>query len=186
MTITRAKKAAARAPKSERPELSTEEFIAAAEQPRALPPPESPALPREQQAQALVKRYMGWAAGAGVLPMPGVDLAAITAVQLRMLAKLSALYGVPFREEAGRSVIGTLLSTLVEYTFSGHVAWALKAVPVAGTLLGLAALPAFAAATTYALGRVFIAHFESGGTFLEFDPQKMREHFRAEFEQARR
>jgi hypothetical protein len=32
-------------------------------------------------------------------------------------------------------------------------------------------------ASTYALGKVFIQHFESGGTFLDFDPEKVKEHF---------
>lgn len=187
MAITRARKAPAKASKAERSELTPDEFIAGAD--KASPPARKPQPAveesRPQQAQAIVRRYMPWAAGAGVLPMPGIDLAAITAVQVRMLARLSALYGVPFREEAGKSAIGALLSTLVQYTFSGHIAWAMKAVPVAGPLLGIAVLPAFAAATTYALGRVFITHFESGGTFLEFDPKQVEEHFRAEFDKAR-
>jgi predicted exporter len=37
-------------------------------------------------------------------------------------------------------------------------------------------------ATTYAIGEVFIQHFEAGGTFLTFDPEKVRKHFEAEFE----
>jgi hypothetical protein len=46
-------------------------------------------------------------------------------------------------------------------------------------------MPAFGAAATYAVGQVFIQHFESGGTFLDFDPDKVREHFRQEFDRAR-
>jgi hypothetical protein len=42
----------------------------------------------------------------------------------------------------------------------------------------------FASASTYAVGRVFIQHFESGGTFLDFDPDKVRAHFEAEFKKA--
>ena len=37
-------------------------------------------------------------------------------------------------------------------------------------------------ASTYAVGRVFIQHFESGGTFLTLDPDKVKAHYRAEFE----
>ena len=47
-------------------------------------------------------------------------------------------------------------------------------------------MPAFNAAATYALGRVFIQHFECGGTILDLDPDKVREHFRREFEAAHR
>jgi hypothetical protein len=43
---------------------------------------------------------------------------------------------------------------------------------------------AFAAsALTYAIGRVFIHHFELGGTLLNFDADKLRSYFR---EQLRR
>jgi uncharacterized protein (DUF697 family) len=38
-------------------------------------------------------------------------------------------------------------------------------------LLGALTLPS---ASTYALGKVFTEHFESGGTFLTFDPEKAR------------
>jgi len=39
-------------------------------------------------------------------------------------------------------------------------------------------LPGMAAAATYAMGRVFVMHFESGGTFLDLDPAKAEAHFR--------
>ena len=40
-------------------------------------------------------------------------------------------------------------------------------------------------ATTYAVGKVFIEHFESGGTFLDFDPEKMRDHFQELYEEGK-
>ena len=39
----------------------------------------------------------------------------------------------------------------------------------------------FASASTYAVGRVFIQHFASGGTFLDFKPEEVRDFFNAEF-----
>ena len=47
---------------------------------------------------------------------------------------------------------------------------------------GQVVMPGFAAAVTWAMGRIFIQHFETGGTLLDFDADKMREHFQAEFE----
>ena len=57
----------------------------------------------------------------------------------------------------------------------------LKFVPVVGSLLAAVSAPAFTGASTYALGRVFVLHFESGGTFLTLDPDKVRAHYEAEF-----
>ena len=39
--------------------------------------------------------------------------------------------------------------------------------------------------STWALGKVFIQHFESGGTFLDFDPEEVKEYFKAQFEEGR-
>lgn len=140
---------------------------------------------REERALALVESYLPWSAGAGIVPLPGIDMALIMGVQMRMLAKLAEIYGVPFDAQVAKSMVATLMATLVQNTLAGVVAYAFKFTPVLGFLLGVAVLPAVAAAGTYALGKVFITHFESGGTFLEFDPAKVRNHFQAEFEKAR-
>lgn len=189
MTITRAKKTLSKPSKTVKPATSAEQFIAGADAggPVAtLSPGKAAGASRDERALALVRSYIPWAAGAGVVPMPGIDLALISTVQFRMLAKLSELYGVPFREQAAKSTVATMLASLAQYALSGQIAAAvLKFVPVAGHLLGIAVMPAFAAASTFALGKVFITHFESGGTFLEFDPRKVQQHFQAEFDKAR-
>jgi hypothetical protein len=50
-----------------------------------------------------------------------------------------------------------------------------------GAILGAVTLPFFAGAATYAIGKVFMQHFASGGTFLDFDPDKVRGYFREQF-----
>ena len=57
-----------------------------------------------------------------------------------------------------------------------------KAIPLLGTLVGGVSWLALAGASTYAVGRVFVQHFESGGTFLTLDPEQVRAHYREEFE----
>ena len=56
---------------------------------------------------------------------------------------------------------------------------------VAGSTVGRSTMPVFAGASTYAIGQVFIQHFESGGTFLDFEPAKVREYFRRQFGRGR-
>lgn len=146
---------------------------------------ETQPVDRTEAALKLVKSYVPWSAGAGIIPVPGLDLTALIAVQLRMLAKLAELYDVPFRDQAAKSVVGSLLGAVASGGLAGGVASTFKAVPVIGTLVGALVLPALGAAATFAVGKVFITHFESGGTFLDLDPAKVQEHFRKEFEQAR-
>ena len=56
---------------------------------------------------------------------------------------------------------------------SGFVGGLVKMIP----FVGMVAVPAFAGASTYALGKVFEQHFASGGTFLNFDAVAVRQHF---------
>jgi hypothetical protein len=50
-----------------------------------------------------------------------------------------------------------------------------KSIPIAGTAVGALVTPALAVAATYAIGMVFIQHFASGGTLLDFEPPNYRE-----------
>jgi uncharacterized protein (DUF697 family) len=145
---------------------------------------------RLEKADALVKTYAKWAAAGGLVPVPMLDFAAVAAVQIRMLEKLSHLYGVTFKENIGKELIATLVATSLPYNVAAGTAISFSAfirfVPVVGQLFGLAILPAFAGASTFALGRVFIKHFESGGTFLDFDLDAAKSSFKSEVEGARR
>lgn len=141
----------------------------------------------DMNAKAIVKRYMLWSMGAGAIPVPVLDLATITAVQLKMLSELSKEYDVPFREDRGKAIISALISGVGSGALAyGLVGSMLKAVPLFGSLLGLASVPIMAGAATYALGNVFLQHFASGGTFLDFDPARVRAHFAQHVEEGKR
>jgi hypothetical protein len=43
-------------------------------------------------------------------------------------------------------------------------------------------MPVLSAGATYAIGRTFMQHFESGGTLLDFNPPDYREFFKAQKE----
>jgi uncharacterized protein (DUF697 family) len=142
-------------------------------------------LPRDEKAMALVSSYVPWAASAGMIPVPSLDLAALLGLQLRMLSKLASLYEVPFLENGVKSTVSAMLGTVVAGSAGAGLGSLIKAVPIVGTYVGFVAAPGTFAAATYAVGRVFVTHFESGGTFLDFDPKKTREYFTAEFEKAK-
>ncbi len=124
---------------------------------------------RAPGAQRLVDRYAKYSAAAGLVPVPVVDVAAIAAVQVAMLGELAAHYGVPYSRERGKTLVATMLGGLMP-SLAGHQV--LKAV---GPLLGMISVSGFAMAATYAVGRLFIAHFESGGTLLDIDVEKSRQ-----------
>ncbi|WP_434390360.1 YcjF family protein [Melittangium boletus] len=160
---------------------------AAKNQPPAPQPVLGSAESRERlkQAEAVVRRNTLWAVGAGALIFPVVDVVAASAVQLKMLKELSDLYGVKFSEGIAKKIVSSLLMSLGGLAVGVGAASLIKLIPGVGSALGVLTFPLAVAAFTNALGRVFLMHFESGGTLLDFDPKKMQEHFKAEFEKAR-
>ncbi|KAA0687664.1 YcjF family protein [Azospirillum brasilense] len=154
----------------------------------------APAAPASSEAQAaeIIRKHVLLSAAAGVIPLNFVDTAALAVVQLRLLKELSELHGVDFRGDIGRSAVGTLFATVAPTALAGGLLgsmafnMALRSVPVIGTVTRLATQPAFNSAFTYALGKVFQQHFASGGTFLTFQPEKVKTYFREKFEEARR
>lgn len=142
---------------------------------------------KEQKALKTVKNYMWWSMGAGLIPVPFVDLVAVSGVQLKMLAEISKIYGVQFQESRGKAVVGALIGSIVPSAMSfGAVGSLLKAVPLVGALVGTPSMVVFCGASAWALGKVFIQHFESGGTFLDFNPAEVKEHFQEQFEEGRK
>jgi uncharacterized protein (DUF697 family) len=133
---------------------------------------------RDGQVRSICRKYMMISLATGVVPAPGLDIAALTAIQVKMLHALARVYGVPFSRELGRSSIASLVggigaTSLARGTFGSLI----KLIPVVGSVAGALTMPVLAAASSYAVARVYILHFESGGTLLDFDPEKMREHY---------
>lgn len=146
---------------------------------------------RERHAHTIIRNHVLLATGAAVIPVAFLDTAALAAVQLRLLKELSEVYGVSFRADLGKEAVGTLFASVAPALLSGGILGsavigaALRSVPVIGTVTRFATLPLFHAAFTYALGKVFQQHFASGGTFLTFDPEKVKTYFRQKYEEAR-
>jgi uncharacterized protein (DUF697 family) len=139
-----------------------------------------------------IRRHVLMSAATAAIPVNFLDVAALAAVQLSLLADLAGIHKVQFNAEIGRTAIGTLLATVAPTALTGSVlgsmavSAALSNVPVIGTAVRLLTQPAFNAAFTYTLGKVFHQHFASGGTFLTFDPVKVREYFFNEFKEAQK
>jgi uncharacterized protein (DUF697 family) len=133
---------------------------------------------RARLAEELVQRYMLYAMAAGLVPAPGVDLAASIAIQVSLLKRLSDLYGVNFRENLGRGLIGSLLASGGAAALGAGLAGsAVKSIPVIGTIVGVIGMPILFGAYTFAVGKVFIAHFETGGTLIDFNIKDYRKYW---------
>ena len=141
---------------------------------------------RDEQASQLVDRFSLWAGAAGLVPIPLVDVAVVGGVQLQMLRKLSEIYGVPFSENIGKSVLASLAGAVIPASTATTAAMGvgsmMKGLPGIGTMVGALTMPVFSAGATYIIGKVFIQHFASGGTLLDFNPPDYREFIKAQKE----
>lgn len=135
-------------------------------------------------AATRVQRYTLGSMTIGLVPIPLADLAALFALQLKMLHSLARLYGVSFKADLGRAAIASLVGGSLPLAASPSLAASLgKLIPGVGQTLATGSLVVLNGATTYALGKVFIQHFASGGTFLTFDPEAVRDFFEQQLQQ---
>jgi uncharacterized protein (DUF697 family) len=142
---------------------------------------------REEKARTIVRKYMYLSMGSGLIPIPFVDLAVVSGVQLKMLAEISHIYDVPFKDNIGKAAIGSWIGFAGPHSMAcGVIPLMLKSIPVLGYLAGGPTMVLLCGAYSWALGNTFIQHFESGGTFLNFDSDKVKEYFQAQFEEGKK
>ncbi len=120
------------------------------------------AVRRRALAQKIVARHKNYAALGGLVPLPVVNIAGVTAINMRMVKALSDLYGVPFQRDRTRSLIIGLMGGTVPTGLGFATASTLMYAIPASALLGLGVSAVTAAALTRGIGLVFIESFESG------------------------
>ncbi|HZB93949.1 MAG TPA: DUF697 domain-containing protein [Stellaceae bacterium] len=145
---------------------------------RALALVESPTSADEQRLGAaldIVARYRKWTIAAAAAPIPLADAALVSGVQLRMVSRLARLYGVPFERVRVVSLLSALFGGWTPYTIATGIAGAAaRMAPGVGTVIGVATSIGTSTLATETIGKIFIQHFEKGGTFLDFEPRKYR------------
>lgn len=136
---------------------------------------------RAEAANIIIRNHMVWSMGAGFIPVPIADFFAVSAIQLDMIRQLCKLYDEDFKEKQGKAIVSAL-------TGSGLArlgARAVKFIPGVGSVLGGITLAILSGASTYALGEVFKKHFETGGTFLDFDVERLKKYYDEMFEKGK-
>ncbi len=137
------------------------------------------------QAEQTIKRHTLAALGVGLVPLPWVDLAALAGLQLNLVRRLAGLYGVEFSSQLGKSAIGALLGGGLPVSLAANLGHLAKGLPGLGWVIGGASVALFGAASTYAIGKVFVQHFESGNTLLTFDPAQVRAYYAQQYAQGK-
>lgn len=137
---------------------------------------------RLDKAAAIISLNCKWAAAAGFIPVPYLDLAGLTAVHVKTVNELAGLYGKTLQQEAVKTAVAALVGVLATAGLAPALAaTTLKLVPGLGAIAGGVGLGAVGSATTYAIGKVFLNHFEGGGTLADFSVEKVKEEVKSAF-----
>ena len=137
---------------------------------------------REKHADTIIRNHIIWSMGAGLIPVPIVDFFAVSGIQLDMIRQLCKLYDQDFKESEGKAIITSL-------TGSGLARMGAKAmikfIPGIGSVIGGMTMAVLSGASSFALGEVFKKHFETGGTFLDFDAKRLKKMYNEKFEKGK-
>ncbi len=132
---------------------------------------------RDEKIEKTIQNHVYTAMGIGLIPVPMVDFLGVTTTQVSLIYNLCKIYDVNFTENTAKNIITALVGgglTAPIGTFLGSM---IKIIPVVGQTVGVLAMPVVAGSTTYAVGKVIALHLDSGGSLLNFDAKKMKEHY---------
>lgn len=138
---------------------------------------------RSKHAESVIRNHILFSMGAGVIPFPVVDIFAVSAAQLDMIRQLCRVYDVDFAETKGKAIVSSLTTATLARMGAGSL---VKMIPLFGTYLGGVTNAVMAGASTYALGNVFKIHFETGGTILDFDADRLKKLYKEQFEKGKK
>jgi len=118
----------------------------------------------KERINKIIDTHTLLAAGAGLIPINGLDVAVVTGVQIRMAKKLADHYSVPFYVEHARGLITVLASSIASRLIAYGLNSAFNILPEFGknserVINGIAA-----GAVTHATGEILQEHFSLGGT----------------------
>jgi uncharacterized protein (DUF697 family) len=131
---------------------------------------------RDEQADGIIRSHMNYAMMGSAIPIPLLDLTALTAVQLDMIKKLAQVYVVPFDARASRSFLMSLASAMTGRWLARFGAASIaKLIPGVGFLAGGAASALLNGAFTYAVGTAIQRHFAKGQPIDELDVRSIKD-----------
>jgi uncharacterized protein (DUF697 family) len=135
---------------------------------QALMPIELNPVRRRTRALSIVERHATYSAAGGIIPLPIVNVASVTAIIVRMVKRLAALYGVPFERDRARAIIVALAGGATPTGLGAVTTSTLYYFVPGSAFIGLAVSSVAAVACTRSIGRIFVEHFESGASLHDF------------------
>ena len=135
---------------------------------------------RQAEAQNIVKNNIITSMASGLIPIPLFDIISLTNIEFHMIQTLAEHYEIPV-DNISRSLVTSLISGALPVVSMLGIGSMVKSIPGIGSLAGSGSVAVISGAITYAVGQVFIKHFEDGGTLKDFNPASAKNYFSEQF-----
>jgi uncharacterized protein (DUF697 family) len=143
------------------------------EKPAPAPTLDTAELARRRMAAiAIVNRHAVVSAVGGIIPLPIVNVASVTAIIVRMVRALSKYYGVPFERDRARTIVVALVAGTMPTGLASVTTSTLLYIVPTNAVMGMAVSSITAAACTRSIGLIFLEHFESGANLADLSVPK--------------
>ncbi len=142
-------------------------------------------IPTQCEIDAIIRSRVHASLAVGLVPIPLLDIAALSTIQTELLYQICKVYGVPFKADMGKKIVGCIAASTLPVLLTPSLRSFTKYIPIVGFSLGAVSTSLAGAATTYALGHVFARHFASGGTLLDCDPAKIGAEIKSRYESSK-
>lgn len=129
---------------------------------------------RDMEAEKVINSAVVKSMVGGAIPIPLLDIAATTAVQVNMIKKLCGLYGVEYTGKESSALISSLASSFGA-KFGASI---VKSIPFVGGILGAPTMITLSGVLTYATGKAFIQYVKTNKSvkaFKDFDISELTE-----------
>ncbi len=165
--------------KVENPEIPSqqkemEQNICARVSPDPVAPHGHVARKKREKADELTKKYAAGLLVVEMIPLPVFALVVVPGFQVKLVKELADMYQTDSRGVRIKSLLAVITGVAVTASASRWVTNLWKAVPGPGLVISTLTSAAISATSTLAIGSLFSDHFETGGTLLSIDKEKMK------------
>jgi uncharacterized protein (DUF697 family) len=122
------------------------------------------AIPVKETSNTIITKHTAESMAAATVPLPLLDIAALSAIHVAMVKNLCELYDVDFNREKTKALTSSLLFAAGGAIAGNTGANTVQMVPVIGMVLGAGSKVLTAGATTYMLGTIIEEHLRNEGS----------------------
>lgn len=142
---------------------------------------------RRLRADVCIKNHVIAAMGIALVPSFFIEVSGVTGIEVSLIMDLAQLHDFPIPNRLiAYKVLLSLVISLGPIYLAVRLGTGIKMVPLAGHAAYFGLMSLNNAAAVYAIGKIFQAHFESGGQLLSKENAVLRRLFQQNYAEGKR